>query len=113
MKLFGFTETQRFVRRVTDRLPDKEYAELQFYLCENPDEGDIIPRGGGIRKIRWRIAGKGKRGGVRVIYFWLVGEDKILMLDIYAKNEKADLTQNEIQQMKRIVKDWKYEKGRF
>jgi len=57
-----------------------------------PDAGDLIPGGGGLRKIRWSAQGRGKRGGVRVIYYWAVRQEQILMLLMYAKNERDDLT---------------------
>ncbi|MGI8639787.1 MAG: type II toxin-antitoxin system RelE/ParE family toxin [Pyrinomonadaceae bacterium] len=105
--LYGFTETQRFLKRIGSRISDEEYAELQFHLCENPDEGDLIRGGGGIRKLRWRVVGKGKSGGVRVIYYWAARRGKILMLDIYQKNEKSNLSQTEILLLGQKAKDWK------
>jgi len=59
---------------------DEEYGELQFALVQRPDIGDIIPHSGGIRKVRWAGSGRGKRGGIRVIYYWQVSEHQIFML---------------------------------
>ncbi|HET8796087.1 MAG TPA: hypothetical protein VFO89_00260 [Thermoanaerobaculia bacterium] len=69
-----FRETSLFTRRLLSRLTDSEYLELQTALILQPDLGELIPGTGGIRKLRWREAGrgKGKRGGVRVIYYWHV-----------------------------------------
>ncbi len=105
--LYGFTETEKFLKKLAGRISDEDYAELQFYLCENPDEGDLIQGSGGMRKIRWRISGKGKSGGVRVIYYWAVSREKILMLDIYKKSEKGNLSKPEIVLLRQKLKDWK------
>ena len=105
--LYGFTEIGKFLKRIAGRITDEEYAELQFYLCENPDQGDLIQGSGGLRKIRWHVGGKGKSGGVRVIYYWAVEREKILMLDIYRKNEKGDLTKSEIAVLRKRLEDWK------
>ena len=105
--LYGFTETRRFLKRIVDRISDEEYAELQIYLCENPSAGDLVQGSGGLRKMRWRISGKGKSGGVRIIYYWAVNREKILMLDIYKKNEKGNLSQSEIAFLRQNLEDWK------
>ena len=65
----------------------------------------MIPGGGGLRKIRWSVAGRGKRGGVRVIYHWAVVHDKILMLFMYAKNEQDDLTAEQLKVLRRIIEE--------
>ena len=84
-------------------LPDEEYRELQATLVNQPDIGPVIPKSGGIRKMRWGIADRGKSGGARIIYYWATTDDKILMLLIYAKNESEDLTSSQIKLMKEIV----------
>jgi hypothetical protein len=96
-------ETTVFTRRVTQLLPDEQYRLLQASLIDRPDLGPVIPGGGGLRKIRWAAAGHGKRGGVRVIYYWAVAQDRILMLFIYAKNESADLTPAQVKMLRQIV----------
>ena len=106
MILFGFTETQRFTKRVTNLLSDDEYAKLQADLCNEPEIGEIIQGSGGIRKMRWSYSGRGKRAGARVIYYWAVSREKILMLDIYAKSEKKDLTQAEIKELRAVVEEF-------
>ena len=71
-----FIETSLFTRLIYDYLREEEYLGLQVYLLRHPDSGNIVPGSGGVRKLRWSMRGKGKRGGVRVIYFWKVSEDE-------------------------------------
>lgn len=106
MILFGFRETHRFTKRVTNLLSEEEYAKLQNDLYDEPEIGAIIKGSGGIRKMRWSFGGRGKRGGARVIYYWVVSREKIFLLDIYAKNEKEDLTQTEIKELRRVVEEF-------
>ena len=87
-------------------LSDDEFAKFQRLLIQLPESGDIIPGSGGIRKIRFSAKGKGKRGGARVIYYLAVGQEKIFLLDIYTKDEKADLTLPELNDLRKIVEDW-------
>ncbi len=75
-------ELPAFTRRVTELLPDDEYKELQSTLVKRPDAGAVIKGSGGLRKLRWSIPGKGKRGGIRVIYYSAVSEEQILLLHI-------------------------------
>ncbi len=98
-----FIETNIFTRQVTTLLTDDEYSQLQVALFAHPDAGRIIPHSGGLRKIRWAMTGRGKRGGVRVIYYWVVAEDQILMLFMYPKSEKDDLTQQQLKVLRDIV----------
>ena len=69
MCLVTFVETKLFTELVLDYLSDDEYAAMQQFLVVNPEAGDVIPASGGVRKLRWGVAGRGKRGGLRVIYF--------------------------------------------
>jgi hypothetical protein len=78
---------------------------MQMALFLRPDLGAIIPSSGGLRKMRWATGGRGKRGGLRVIYYWAVARDQILMLFIYTKSEQGDLTTDQIKVLKRIVED--------
>jgi hypothetical protein len=96
-------ETSIFTRRVTELLPDDEYRQLQATLVDRPDAGPVIPGGGGLRKIRWRASGHGKRGGARIIYYWATAQDRILMLFIYAKNESDDLTPDQIKTLRQVM----------
>ena len=86
MKLFHFVETPLFTRLAQEYLSDGEYAQLQQKLMADPRIGDVIPGSGGVRKMRWRVAGRGKRGGVRVIYFLRLTQGQIWLLTLYAKN---------------------------
>ena len=78
---------------------------LQLYLMDRPDAGNIIKGSGGIRKLRWGLQEQGKRGGIRVIYYWITKDSQILFLTAYAKSEASDLSQNAIKAMREIVKD--------
>ena len=98
-----FRETPVFTRQIDRLLPDDEYRELQRSLVLNPDAGDTIPHSGGLRKIRWRTATKGKRGGIRVIYYWFVRDDEIYMLLAYGKGEKDDLSARELKTLRGVV----------
>lgn len=76
---------------------------MQLALLAHPDMGAIIPRSGGLRKVRWSMSRRGKRGGVRAIYYWVVVDDQILMLFMYPKNEKDDLTPQQLKVLREIV----------
>ncbi len=81
-----FIETKLFSELVHEYLSDDEYAELQQALIAHPEAGDVIPGSGGVRKLRWKIAGRSKRGGLRVIYYLRSREGQVWMLTLYAKN---------------------------
>ncbi len=98
-----FVETLTFTKRVLALLDDESYSGLQTWLAKHPDAGDVIRSSGGLRKIRWAAKGHGKRGGVRVIYYWWMGKDRISMLFIYPKNEMDDLTTDQLKQLKRAL----------
>jgi hypothetical protein len=85
-------ETKSFTARIGDLLTADEYRKLQLELVQRPGAGKVIPGGGGIRKLRWGALGQGKRGGARVIYFWHAASETILMLFVFPKNERGDLT---------------------
>ena len=84
---------------------DVEFHRLQLHLMEKPDAGDVIRGTGGARKIRWRGKGHGKRGGVRVIYYWISRDNQILLLTAYAKNEAEDLTEAARSAIKRLIQE--------
>jgi mRNA-degrading endonuclease RelE of RelBE toxin-antitoxin system len=97
-------ETPIFTKRLEKIVyDDDEYRQLQNILILNPESGKIIKGSGGLRKLRWSGSGRGKRGGSRVIYYWLKDEEIIFMLLIYLKNESEDLTQDQIKILKSIV----------
>lgn len=98
-------ETSTFTRQVQKLLSDEEYKQLQFELINRPDLGPVIPGSGGLRKMRWSYRGRGKRGGVRVIYYWVVSYDRLLMLLIYPKNMQDDLSPTQLKMLRQIVED--------
>jgi len=95
-----FVETPIFTRRVQRYMDDEEYGEMQAFLTLRPDAGNVIKGTGGMRKLRWAGSGRGKRGGLRVIYYWWVAKDRISMLLAYPKNEQDDLTAEQLKQLK-------------
>lgn len=99
-----FIETPTFTRMVTELLSDDEYRELQNTLAEDPGRGDIIKGGGGIRKLRHAVQGRGKSGGVRVIYYWAKDNHQIFMLVVYPKAKKDNLTDKETAILREYVK---------
>lgn len=101
-----FVETAYYTRIIAGYLSDEEQGELQAHLIEHPDDGAIIKGTGGIRKIRWGAKGKGKSGGVRVIYYWRTARGHIYLLNIYGKNEASDLTEKEKKYLKKMVEVW-------
>jgi mRNA-degrading endonuclease RelE of RelBE toxin-antitoxin system len=86
-----FVESSLFSRLIYDYLSEGEFTELQNELLDDPDAGLVIPKSGGMRKLRWAAKGKGKRGGVRIIYYWQKADDGIWLLTIYAKNEEENI----------------------
>ena len=93
----GFIEAPLFTRLLGDYLTDESYRELQRALLENPEMGDLMPGTGGFRKVRWKDPrrGKGKRIGLRVIYYYLSADHQIWFFTLYDKDEAADLTAEE------------------
>ena len=96
-------ETSTFTRQITELLPDDLYRELQEALWVNPTQGALIPGSGGLRKIRWQLPGKGKRGGIRVIYYWYSPAVQIYMLLAYGKSEQENLTTQQLKVLKTLV----------
>jgi len=98
-------ETPYFTRRIVRIMPDDTYRAMQAALADRPDAGALIPGAGGLRKLRWRTPGKGKRGGVRVIYYWFVAESRIFLLQVYGKSEREDLSRDELNVLARLAKE--------
>jgi hypothetical protein len=88
-------ETGLFLRQAEDVWADQEREVFVDYIARNPEAGDIVPGTGGVRKIRWRRTGSGKRGGVRVIYFYQDVEAPLYLLMIYAKGRQGNLSADE------------------
>ncbi len=96
-------ETPIFTKRVQEILTNEEYRLFQIKIIGDPKAGKIIQGSGGIRKIRWSASGRGKRGGSRILYYWYNEQNLFLMLFIFKKNEKDDLTTDQIKILKSIV----------
>ena len=106
-RVLEFRETDAFTRAITQLLSDDEYAQLQGVLIVNPAAGDLIQGTGGLRKLRWSEArrGQGKRGGMRVIYYWIVDEEIIYMLLAYSKGERDDLSAKQKKALAKLVEE--------
>jgi hypothetical protein len=98
--MFSFVESKLFTRLVGDYLTDDEYVQLQAALSEAPERGAIVRGSGGVRKLRWAQPGRGKRGGIRVIYYAKTREGVIWMLTIYAKNEEENIPAHVLRKIK-------------
>ena len=96
-------ETSIFTKKISSLLTSEEFRKLQNELILNPQRGKVIRGSGGLRKIRWGISGKGKSGGVRIIYYWMLKKNIILMLLVYPKNEQDDLTSSQLKTLKSLV----------
>lgn len=101
-----FIETQIFTEDLLNLLSDEEYTEFQKYLASNPLAGDVIQSTGGLRKIRWAAGGKGKRGGVRIIYYHVTPDSQIRLLLIYKKGIQDDLTSDQKKILRHINERW-------
>jgi len=100
-------ETSIFTRLIKELMDDNSYRDFQELLVQQPDAGDLIPGSGGLRKIRWKIEGGGKRGGLRIIYYWMAADGQLWMLFGYAKASKEDLTKTQLKSLRDIVERWK------
>ena len=89
--MYTFVEAKLFTRLIEEYLTDEEYAALQLYMAANPESGDVIKGSGGVRKLRWSVAGRGKSGGIRVIYYLKSRAGQIWLLTVYAKNVRESI----------------------
>jgi mRNA-degrading endonuclease RelE of RelBE toxin-antitoxin system len=96
-------ETTVFTKKISSLLTNEEYRNLQNELIINPEKGKVIRGSGRLRKIRWGISGRGKSGGSRIIYYWILKKDTILMLLVYPKNEQDNLTSSQLKILKSLV----------
>ena len=99
-------ESPVFTRQVQELLTDDEYRELQWHLAIRPDAGALIQGTGRLRKVRWSAGRRGKRGGVRVIYYHVAEADQLRMLLIYRKGMKDDLTAAEKRALRELNRGW-------
>ncbi|VBB44552.1 putative transcriptional regulator [uncultured Desulfatiglans sp.] len=86
-----FIETTTFTKLLPKYLPDDEYRLFQWYLILSPEVGDLVRGSGGVRKVRWAPEGKGKRDGIRIMYYWKKSDEEIWLLTLYSKSEKASI----------------------
>ena len=100
-----FVETPIFTREVDNLLQDEEYRALQLALLLRPEQGVLIPGSGGLRKLRWRLKGKGKRGGCRVIYYWDKRQESFYMLLVYPKSKQDDFTPEQSRVLSKLVQE--------
>ena len=103
--MISFVETRLFTRLVQEYLSDEEYGALQQALLQDPEAGAVVPGSGGVRNLRWGVAGRGKRGGLRVIYFLRTRQGQIWMLTIYPKNVAENIPANVLRQIKEEIDD--------
>lgn len=103
-----FIETSVFTRQLDELLCDSDYCDLQCFLATRPESGQVIRSSGGLRKLRWRNVdrGKGKRGGLRIIYHFSSEKSQIILLLIYSKSRKDDLTSIEKKILRDMIKNW-------
>lgn len=103
--MLTFIELDPFAAVRDKYLNDDEFAALQLYLAEHPDDGDVIPHSGGCRKIRWSVEGRGKRGGIRVIYFLRLNSGQIVLVTMYAKNVQENIDPKLLKRLKEIYEN--------
>jgi hypothetical protein len=101
--VYTFIETRLFTKLVGSYLSEEEYTEVQFQLAADPGRGAVVPGAGGVRKLRWRQPGRGKRGGIRVIYYARLHTGVIWMLTIYAKNEPENIAPHILRRIKEEI----------
>jgi hypothetical protein len=102
-----FIEAPLFTEVLPDYLAEEDYIGLQLFLVRDPEAGDVIPGTGGFRKLRWADPrrGKGKRGGLRVIYYHFVSDNQIWLVTLYGKNEMEDLRPDERRTLKAAIEE--------
>jgi hypothetical protein len=98
--VYTFVETKLFTRYIDEYLTDDEYAALQLYLVVNPEAGDVVKGSGGVRKMRWSGSGRGKKGGIRVIYYLRLQQGQIWFITVYAKNVRDSISGAVLKQIK-------------
>jgi len=101
--VISFVETRLFTRLVQAYLTDDDYARLQQMLADDPELGDVVPGTGGVRKVRWGVAGRGKRSGIRVIYFFQATQEEIWLLTLYAKNVIENIPAHILRQIRNEI----------
>ncbi len=100
-----FVETPIFTTTIRSALAEEDYRALQVALLLRPEQGPVIPRSGGLRKVRWAGSGRGKRGGLRIIYYRHPAEETFYMLYVFAKSAQEDLTPSQLQTLRRLMQE--------
>jgi len=103
--MFTVVETLVFQKQWPLYWSEEERGEFAAYIAEFPKSGDVVPKSGGIRKVRWRRPGTGKSGGVRVIYFTRIAEEEVVLLLIYAKSETDNITGAKLKEIRRVIEN--------
>lgn len=98
-------ETPVFTRVIQDLLADDEYHKLQLALALGPEQGALIRGASGLRKVRWRRHGGGKRGGLRVLYYWDPDAGRLYMIYAYKKTKQSDLTPSQTKQLGKVIRE--------
>ena len=98
-------ETPLFQRQWPLYWTEEERGSFAAYLADHSDAGDVVPGSGGLRKVRWKRAGSGKSGGVRVIYFTRLTEGEIVLLTLYAKAKLDNLTGSQMKEIRRALEE--------
>lgn len=101
-----FIETSLFTKYRSNYLSDEDYRSLQDYLIEQPEAGVLIQGTGGLRKLRWNMGTKGKRGGIRIIYYFELKKSHIYLMTLYSKSEMTDLSAKEKKLLKQLLEEW-------
>ena len=104
-----FVETTAFTKRIAGLISDDDFAEFQAELAQNPEKGPVIEGTGGLRKVRWRLPGSGKSGGLRIIYLHIKVRGRIYLVFVFAKNEAGNLNASQKKQLRVIVNAIKQE----
>jgi len=105
--IIEFKETSVFTKTIVNLMSDEQYRQLQAALINNPKTGDVMKGSGGIRKMRWGLEGRGKRGGTRIIYYIETEDELIFMLYAYPKNEQENLTPEQLKILKSLIQGTK------
>ena len=100
-----FIETILFQKESKKILDDDQLQELQTILLLYPAMGAVIPGSGGLRKLRWVSVGKGKKGGLRIIYYWVTVDHRIILLHVYKKNRQEDLSSEQLKLLMHLMQE--------
>ena len=101
--MFEFIETSFFTKTLEHYLDDDEYAKVQHHLNAHPESGVVVPGSGGVRKLRWAATGRGKRGGLRFLYYLRTARNEIWMLTVYGKNVREDIPAHLLRRMREAI----------